>query len=86
MRVGRHESRRLAEDSIRIIGRRNPSNGSNVRPWMPLVAPTLKALHEQLQGTRRSFGMLKPGEGSVPFFVNPAKDIAYDDRAMNEIT
>jgi hypothetical protein len=46
--------------------------------------PTLKQLHEQNKTTKRSFGIIKPEDSSVKFFVKPARDVAGDDRDMNQ--
>ena len=82
----RPESRHVIEDSIRIVGHgRDVSDEAKVRLWKPFVVPTLKQLHEQNKTTKRSFGIIKPDEGSVKFFVKATKDVADDDRAMNQV-
>jgi hypothetical protein len=82
----RPESRHVIEDSIRIISNgKDISDEAKVRLWKPFVVPTLKELHEQNKTTKRSFGIIKPDDGSVKFFVKATKDVAGDDRAMNQV-
>lgn len=82
----RPESRHVIEDSIRIVGRGDDvSDEGKVRLWKPFVVQTLKDLHEQNKATKRSFGIIKPDDGSVKFFVKATKDVADDDRAMNQV-
>ena len=81
----RPESRHVVEDTIRIVGHgRDVNDEAKVRLWKPFVAPTLKALHEQNKTAKRSFGIIKPDDGSVKFFVKPTKDVTGDAREMNQ--
>jgi hypothetical protein len=81
----RPESRHVIEDSIRIVGHgRDLSDAAKVGLWKPFIAPTLKVLHEENKATKRSFGIVKPDEGSVKFFVKPAKEVGADGQALNE--
>jgi len=82
----RPESRHVVEDSIRIVGYGDGvSDAAKVRLWKPFIVPTLRELHEQNKATKRSFGIVRPDPGSVKFFVKATKDVADDDRAMNQV-
>lgn len=81
----RPESRHVIEDSICIVGDgKKLTAEARVRLWKPFIVPTLKELHAQNKATKRSFGIIKPEDGSVKFFVKLTKDIDDDDRAMNQ--
>lgn len=80
----RPESRHVAEDSIRIVGRgKDLSDVAKVQLWKPFVVPSLKALHEQNKATHRSFGIVRPDPGSLKFFSKPVKQTSAQEQALS---
>jgi hypothetical protein len=80
----RPESRHVDEASIRIISRGTKVTARDkAKLWQPFVVPTLKELHEQQKSTRRSFGIIKPDDGSLKFFVEREEEASEEDRAIN---
>lgn len=77
----RPESYRVDEASIQLIERANTlTDEARVRLWLPFIAPSLKALHEENRKTSRSLGIVRPDPGSLKFFCKPAKDADSEDR------
>jgi hypothetical protein len=80
----RPESRHVVEESIQIISRADKVTATDkVKFWQPFVVPTLKELHEQQRLTRRSFGIIKPDQGSLKFLVEKEEESGEEDRAIN---
>ncbi len=83
----RPESRHVVENSIRITSSgKKVTARDKIKLWQPFVVPTLKDLHEQQKLTGRSFGIIKPDDGSLKFIVEKEEDSREEDRAMNSAT
>ena len=80
----RPESRRVDEDSIRIVGHgRDVSDTAKVHLWKPFIASSLKALHAENKATGRSFGIVRPDPGSMKFFVKPIAQTNEQEQALS---
>lgn len=78
----RPESRHVVEDSIRVIGHaKELTDEARVRLWRPFIAQSLKTLQAEYKS--RSFGIIRPDNGSLRFTV---KRIDETDAADQELS
>ena len=76
----------MDEPSIRIIKQgRQLSDQSKVQLWKPFIAPSLTALLEESQQTKRSLGIIKPDDGSLRFKYQPTSQSDQADQELADV-